>query len=82
MLIVIILLIIGALFIVREQRTNFKDVSSTILFSKVYLKWIWQISINVKEIIVYASHMDWTPELVSSSKPIPVVNQTLNATQP
>ncbi len=78
MLIIIIILIIGALFIVREQRTSFKDVHSTLLFSRVYMKWIWQISVNVKDIVVYASHMNWMPELIPK-KTTSLVNQTLNS---
>ena len=61
--IVFVLLVLGALFIIREQQTDFKSFESTIVFSKVYISWIWKVGVNVKDTIVFASNLDWMPEL-------------------
>ena len=61
--IIIVILIVGALFIIREQQTDFKSFQSTSAFTKVYSKWIWQISKNVRDIVLYSIKLNWVPDI-------------------
>lgn len=64
---VIIILLLGAFYIAREQGTNFKTLKGSWAFSKVYVKWIWQVGTNIKDLGTYAYHMKWLPQFEPSS---------------
>lgn len=81
-MIAMIVLILGALFIANKQQTDFKNVSSSFVFTKIYGKWIWQVGANVRDLVVIAYHMKWMPQMENapSSLGIPVLNTSLNIT--
>jgi len=60
---VIIILVIGGIFVVREQQTNFKDVKSAWIFTKTMGKWIYHLGQNFKNIFVCAYRMTWKPDV-------------------
>jgi hypothetical protein len=78
-MIVMIVLILGALFIANKEQTDFKNINSTIVFAKIYSKWVWQVGKNVKDLAVIAYHMKWLPQLGDVSFVMPGIT-TLNVT--
>jgi len=65
--IIIIILVVGSLFIVREQHTNFKDVKSAWNFTKTFGHWIGQLGQNTKNIFICAYNMTWKPDINSTN---------------
>ncbi len=68
-MLIMIVLILGALFIANKQQTDFKNMNSTVVFSKIYSKWVWQIGKNVKDLVVIAYNMRWLPQFEDISSP-------------
>lgn len=60
-IIIMIILFLGAFYIVREQQTTWKDVSSVYDFGKVYFKWVGQLGRNITTLAISAYHMKWLP---------------------
>ena len=79
-MIAMIVLILGALFIANNQQIDFKNVSSTFVFTKIYGKWVWQVGANIKDLVVIAYNMKWMPQMenVPSYLGITVLNTSLN----
>lgn len=67
-----IILFLGAFYIVREQQTNFKNLNSVYGFGKTYVKWVGQLGKNITALVVSAYKMKW----------LPYTNQQVNNNQP
>jgi len=75
-----IVLILGALFIANKQQTDFKSINSSMVFVKIYGKWVWQVAGNIRDLAVVAYNMRWLPQMenVPSSFGVTVLNTSLN----
>jgi hypothetical protein len=71
-LIILIILVIGGLFISHQLNTNFRDIKSVWHFSVIFGKWVWQLGLNIKDILVYASHLSWLPKIPNITENISV----------
>jgi hypothetical protein len=61
--IIILVLVIGGIFIVKEQKTDFKDVKSTWTFTKAFGGWVRHLGLNIKNIVVCANNLTWKPDV-------------------
>ena len=61
-LIIIIFLLIGAFFIISENKLTLRDSEARVEFGKLYLGWFGQILENSKNLIGYVVKLDWLPE--------------------
>ncbi|MFH1249319.1 MAG: hypothetical protein V1660_04165 [archaeon] len=62
MLIVIVIMIAAAMFIVYEQKTDFKTMKSVYDFGATYFKWMGMVVDNAKGVAGSVSKMKWVPE--------------------
>ena len=78
--IIMIALILGALFIANKQQIDFKSLNSSMVFARIYGKWVWQVGTNIKDLAVIAYNMNWLPELgnVSATPQVTVLNISLS----
>ena len=79
LVIVLIFLLVGALFIINQNRIDVKEKEGKITFTKVYAKWLWDSAKNIKEVTAYIIKMDWLPR-TEQEKAGNITNQTTNQT--
>ena len=60
-LLIVIILLLGAFFIVSENRLALKDKKDRIKFGDLYLSWIGQIFENSGRLAGYVVKLDWLP---------------------
>ncbi len=60
--IIILILIIGAVFIVTTQKIDLGEKEGKVTFAKAFVKWIVQISSNLKDLTMHAISQNWIPE--------------------
>ena len=74
-IIIMIILFLGAFYIVKEQQTDLKDLSSLYNFGKIYGSWISKLGKNVTALVISAYHMKWLPDINKINQENPTPNQ-------
>ena len=64
-MLIVMFFIIGALFIISENKIDMREEAGQGKFISIYISWLGQIFDNTKATIGYVVKMDWLPDNIS-----------------